>query len=53
MRFKDAISLQPDFIGLRGALCSHSKRENIDPIMCNDTLKRFKLINQKKYQEAV
>ncbi len=53
MRFKDAISLQPDFIGLRGALCSHSKRENIDPIMCNDTLRRFKLINQKKYQEAV
>ena len=53
MRFKETLSLQPNFIGLRGALCSHSKRDNIDPVMCQDTLKSFKLISQKMYQEAV
>ena len=53
VRFKDALCLQPDFIGLRGALCSNSNREDIDPIICQDILKNFKLINQKMYQEAV
>ena len=53
MRFKETLSLQPNFIGLRGALCSHSKRDNIDPVMCQNTLKSFKLISQKMYQEAV
>ena len=53
MRFRETLSLQPDFIGLRGALCSHSKRDNIDPLMCQNVLKSFKLISQKMYQEAV
>ena len=53
MRFEETLSFQPDFIGLRGALCSHSKRDNIDPVMCQDILKNFKLICQKMYQEAV
>ena len=53
IRFEDALSLQPDFIGLRGALCSNSNREDIDPIICQNILKRFKIVNQKMYQEAV
>ena len=53
MRFEETLSFQPDFIGLRGALCSHSKRDNIDPVMCQSILKNFKLICQKMYQEAV
>ena len=52
-KFENALSLQPDFIGLRGALCSNSEREDIDPLICQDILKYFKLINQKIYQEAV
>ena len=53
IKFEDVLSLQPNFIGLRGALCSNSKREDIDPMMCQNILKHFKLINQKIYQEAV
>ena len=53
MRFEETLSFQPDFIGLRGALCSHSKRDNIDAVMCQSILKNFKLISQKMYQEAV
>ena len=53
MRFEETLSFQPNFIGLRGALCSHSKRDNIDPVMCQNILKNFKLICQKMYQEAV
>lgn len=53
VKFEDVLSLQPDFIGLRGALCSNAKREDIDSIICQDVLKHFKLINQKIYQEAV
>ena len=53
MRFKETLSLQPNFIGLRGALCSHSNRDNIDPVMCQNIFKSFKLISQKMYQEAV
>ena len=53
IRLKEALSLQPNFIGLRGALCSHSKRDNIDPVMCQNILRNFKLISQKMYQEAV
>ena len=53
MRFKDVLALQPNFIGLRGALCSNSERENIDPKKCQNIIKHFKLINQKKYQEVV
>ena len=53
MRFEETLSLQPNFIGLRGALCSHSKRENIDPVMCQSILKNFKFVSQKMYQEAV
>ena len=52
-RFEDALALQPNFIGLRGALCSNSKRENIDPKICQNIIEHFKLINQKKYQEVV
>ena len=52
-RLKETLSLQPNFIGLRGALCSHSKRDNIDPVMCQNILRNFKLISQKMYQEAV
>lgn len=52
-KFEDALSLQPDFIGLRGALCSNSKREDIDSMICQDILKNFKLINQRIYQEVV
>ena len=52
-RFEDALSLQPDFIGLRGALCSNSKREDIDSMICQDILKNFKLINQRIYREVV
>ena len=53
MRFEETLSFQPDFIGLRGALCSHSKRDNIDEVMCQSILKNFKCISQKMYQEAV
>ena len=53
IRFEDALSLQPNFIGLRGALCSNSERANIDPLICQDILKHFKLTSQKIYQEAV
>ena len=53
MRFKETLSFQPNFIGLRGALCSHSKRDNIDPVICQNILENFKLISQKMYQEAV
>ncbi len=53
IRFEDALSLQPNFIGLRGALCSNSKRDDIDPITTQNVLKEFKLISQKIYQEAV
>ena len=53
IRLKETLSLQPNFIGLRGALCSHSKRDNIDPVMCQNILRNFKLISQKMYQEAV
>ncbi len=53
IRFEDALALQPNFIGLRGALCSNSKRENIDSKICQNIIEHFKLINQKKYQEVV
>ena len=53
MRFENVLALQPNFIGLRGALCSNSERENIDPKKCQNIIKHFKLINQKKYQEVV
>ena len=53
IRLKETLSLQPNFIGLRGALCSHSTRDNIDPVMCQNILRNFKLISQKMYQEAV
>ena len=53
IKLKETLSLQPNFIGLRGALCSHSKRDNIDPVMCQNILRNFKLISQKMYQEAV
>tara|TARA_A100001388_G_C28598150_1_gene416804 strand:+ start:72 stop:776 length:705 start_codon:yes stop_codon:yes gene_type:complete len=52
-RLRETLSLQPNFIGLRGALCSHSKRDNIDPVTCQSILNSFKLISQKMYQEAV
>ena len=53
MRFEETLSFQPNFIGLRGAICSHSERDNIDPVMCHSILKSFKFISQKMYQEAV
>lgn len=46
-------SFSPNFIGLRGAICSQSKRETIDSLNCEKVLEHFKRVNQKMHLKAV
>ena len=48
-----AMNFKPDFIGLRGALCSLSKREDIEINQCGNIINRVEEINQRMCQEAV
>ena len=48
-----AMKFKPNFIGFRGALCSDSKRNNINANQCDSLLSHVKDISEKMYQEAV
>ncbi len=48
-----AVSLKPDFIGYRGALCSSSNRKNLQANKCESIIKKINCANRKMHQEVV